>query len=80
MFVNGDLLNQIAALYAHFLLGQEMVDDDVGHVFAEGVALLVQAVNSSEEQLVATNRAVLAADSLQFSKRNSFNFSRVRST
>jgi hypothetical protein len=37
VFVNGNLLDEVAALDAHLLLREQVLDDHVGHVLSESV-------------------------------------------
>jgi hypothetical protein len=37
MFIDGNLLDEVPALNAHLLLGEQMLDDHVCHVLSEGV-------------------------------------------
>ena len=41
-----------------------MLNDDVGHVVAEGVAVLVETVDRTEDELVVGDGPVLTADHL----------------
>lgn len=61
MLVNGNLLHQVPALDPHFLVSQQVLDNDVCHVFPEGITLSVQAMNSAEDELVVGNGPVLAS-------------------
>lgn len=44
-----------------FLLGDEVLHDDVGHTVPVGVAVLVQAMNRAEDELEEGDGAVLTA-------------------
>ena len=52
-----------------FLLGDEVLNNDVSHAVSEGVAILVQAVNRAEDQLKEGNGAVLTAHHLHDTKK-----------
>mmetsp|Transcript_49321 Transcript_49321/g.91830 ORF Transcript_49321/g.91830 Transcript_49321/m.91830 type:complete len:648 (+) Transcript_49321:2089-4032(+) len=60
VLVHRNLLDVVPALYAHLLFCDEVLDDDVRHEVAVGVALLVQAVHGAEDELVHADGAVLA--------------------
>lgn len=47
-----------------FLLSDEVLDNDISHVVSIGVAILVEAVNCAEDNLVAGNGPILAAQHL----------------
>lgn len=47
-----------------FLLGDEVLDDDVCHAVSVGIAILVEAVNRAENKLVAGDGPILAAQHL----------------
>lgn len=47
-----------------FLLCDEVLDNDVGHAVSVGVAVLVEAVNRAENQPVAGDGPILAAQHL----------------
>ena len=64
MFVDGDFLDEVPALDSHFLVGDEVLDDDVSHVLPVGIALPVEAVHSAEDELVVGNGTVLATHRL----------------
>lgn len=48
-----------------FLLGDQVLHDDVGHAIPVGVAVLVEPVDCAENQLVEGDGAILAAHHLQ---------------
>lgn len=52
------------ALSGTFLLSDEVLDNDIRHVVSIGVAILVEAVNCTEDNLVAGNGTILAAQHL----------------
>lgn len=64
MFVDGNFLDQIPALDADFLLRYEVLYDDVSHVLPVSVALLVQAVNRREYELIVGYGTVLTTHGL----------------
>lgn len=47
-----------------FLVRDQMLDNDVGHVVSVGVPILVQTVDSTEYQLIVRDRPVLASHRL----------------
>ena len=47
-----------------FLVCDEVLYDDVGHVVPVGITVLVQAVHRAEDQLVVRDRTVLTPHSL----------------
>eukprot|EP00916_Digyalum_oweni_P017943 GHVL01029802.1.p1 GENE.GHVL01029802.1~~GHVL01029802.1.p1 ORF type:complete len:141 (+),score=12.37 GHVL01029802.1:206-628(+) len=48
-----------------FLVGDEVLDDDVGHVVPVGVAVFVQAVHRAEHQLVVRQGSILTPHHLE---------------
>ena len=60
VFVDGDLLDERAALDAHAPLGDEVLHDDVRHRVAVRVAVVVQPVHRPEGQRVHADAPVLA--------------------
>lgn len=52
------------ALSGTFLLSDEVLDNDISHVVSIGVAIFVEAVNCTEDNLVAGNGPILAAQHL----------------
>mmetsp|Transcript_33875 Transcript_33875/g.46913 ORF Transcript_33875/g.46913 Transcript_33875/m.46913 type:complete len:244 (-) Transcript_33875:493-1224(-) len=61
VFVHGNLLHVVPTLDPHLLLSNEMLDDDVCHEVAVGVAVLVEAVHRGEDELVHGDGAILAS-------------------
>lgn len=47
-----------------FLVRDQMLDNDVGHVVSVGVPVLVQTVDSTEDQLIVRDRPVLTSHRL----------------
>lgn len=47
-----------------FLLSDEVLDNDISHVVSIGIAILVEAVNCAEDNLVAGNSPILTAQHL----------------
>lgn len=52
------------ALSGTFLLSDEVLDNDISHIVSIGVAIFVEAVNCTEDNLVAGNGPILAAQHL----------------
>lgn len=47
-----------------FLFGNEVLHDDISHAVSVCIAILVEAVNCTEDKLVAGNGSILAAKHL----------------
>lgn len=47
-----------------FLFSDEVLDNDISHAVSVGIAILVEAVNCTEDKLVAGNSPILAAQHL----------------
>ena len=65
MLVDGNLLHQVLALDAHFLIGNEMLYDHISHVLTVGIAILVQAMYCAEDELIVCYGAVLTTYCLE---------------
>ena len=65
MFVDGNLFDKITTLDSHFLFCDKMLYYDVSHVLPESIALLVEAMDRREYQLVISNCSILTPNSLK---------------
>mmetsp|Transcript_55144 Transcript_55144/g.167627 ORF Transcript_55144/g.167627 Transcript_55144/m.167627 type:complete len:338 (-) Transcript_55144:658-1671(-) len=60
--IHRNLLDIILASDTHLLLRDEVLNDDVGHDIPVGVAVLVQAMDSREDDLVHHDSPIIATD------------------
>mmetsp|Transcript_102145 Transcript_102145/g.284432 ORF Transcript_102145/g.284432 Transcript_102145/m.284432 type:complete len:200 (-) Transcript_102145:801-1400(-) len=60
--IHRDLLHVVLASDTDLLLGDKVLDDDIGHDVAVGVAVLVQAMHRGEDNLVHHHGAVIATN------------------
>ena len=70
MFEDGDLLDEVATLDANFLVSQEVLDDDVGHVLTEGVAITIEAMDCAEDELIVGYGSILTTHRLKTREEN----------
>ena len=65
MFVDGNLLDKIFTFDAYFLVSDEMLNDNVRHVLSESIAITIQTMYCTEDELVVGYCTILTSNGLQ---------------
>ncbi len=64
MLVDGNLLDHILAFDAYFLISDQVLYDNIGHVLSVCIAVAIQTMNSAEYKLIEGYRSILASNGL----------------